>query len=130
MFEPAHKGYGRIRKGTEQDGEYGLRNVMARVQGEIEYRVLLKLHFPTMEKRLKQIEYQLIINGMGNTNTDLFLIIWKHWGIKWNYQVRDWKQKDLSHAAYLYCESHSDDNMYIQKKKMQGQFWKKKKRTA
>lgn len=75
MFEPAHKGYGRIRKGTEQDGEYGLRNVMARVQGEIEYRVLLKLHFPTMEKRLKQIEYQLIINGMGNTNTDLFLII-------------------------------------------------------
>lgn len=48
---------------------------MARVQGEIEYRVSLKLHFPTMEKRLKQIEYQLIINGMGNTNTDLFLII-------------------------------------------------------
>lgn len=34
-----------------EDGEDDLRNVMAPAQGETEYRVLLKLHFSTLEKR-------------------------------------------------------------------------------
>jgi len=56
VFEPPREGYGRIRRGTEQDGEDDLRNVTAPVQGGTEYRLLPYLHFSTLKKRLKQTE--------------------------------------------------------------------------